>query len=239
MLMREQGRTRAALGEAEAAQDAENFDRAEQNFHDARDVVDQFGVRMADRLTEMPGMEPVRRQLLANTLRYYRAFVEQAANDPSLRHELALAHFKSGVIAAKLGDAAQAATEYKMRKNCSRSWRPLSRRMPRSLGSWRWCYNNLAILAADRGDVDGARKQYDQAIGMQRRLVARACGRSGVRQPAGRKRRQPRHARRRPRPSGGGRATGWRKRSRICGRLPTGLIAMRGIRATWRSPRTT
>ena len=89
MLMREQGRTRAAWLKRSERED-KNFDRAEQNFHDARDVVDQFGVRMADRLTEMPGMEPVRRQLLANTLRYYRAFVEQAANDPSLRHELAL-----------------------------------------------------------------------------------------------------------------------------------------------------
>jgi eukaryotic-like serine/threonine-protein kinase len=171
MLLREQGRTRAALGKAE-----ENFQRAEQNFHDARDVVDQFGVRMADRLTETPGMEPVRRQLLANTLRYYRAFVEQVVSDPTLQHELALAHFKSGVIAAKLGDPAQAVSEY---QDAQKLLAALGADKPQDAelaGQLALVSNNLAILAADRGDADAARGQYEQAIAMQRRLVAENPG---------------------------------------------------------------
>jgi serine/threonine protein kinase/tetratricopeptide (TPR) repeat protein len=154
----------------------ENFARAEQNFHDARDVVDQFGVRMADRLTETPGMEPMRRELLANTLRYYQAFVKQAASDPSLRHELALAHFKSGLIAAKLGDPAQAVSEY---QESQRLLAALAADKPQDAelaGQLALASNNLAILAADRGDADAARRQYERAIAMQRRLVAENPG---------------------------------------------------------------
>ena len=75
-------------------------------------MLDRLGVQMADRLVEVPGSEPVRQQLLADTLGFYRQFIAQAAGDPKLQHELALAHFKSGVIEAKLGNTAQAVTEY-------------------------------------------------------------------------------------------------------------------------------
>jgi tetratricopeptide (TPR) repeat protein len=166
LLAREQGRTREALDEAKA-----NFERAEQNFHDARDVVDQFGVRMADRLTDMPGMEPVRRQLLANTLRYYRAFVEQAGDDPSLQHELALAHFKSGVIAAKLGDSSAATGEYDEARQLLGTLAASKPHDAEITSQLALVDNNLAIITADR-DVEGARKLYEQAIAMQRRLVA-------------------------------------------------------------------
>jgi eukaryotic-like serine/threonine-protein kinase len=167
LLVREQGRTRAALGDAKT-----NLERAEQNFHDARDVVDQFGVRMADRLTDTPGMEPVRRQLLASTLRYYHAFVEQAANDPTLQHELALAHFKSGVIAAKLGDSAEAVSEYQDAEKLLSSLASAKPGNAELTGQLALVLNNLAILATERSDVGGARQQYEKAIAMQRRLVA-------------------------------------------------------------------
>jgi serine/threonine protein kinase len=166
MLAREQGRTQAALDDAKA-----NFERAEQNFHDARDVVDHFGVRMADRLTETPGTEPMRRQLLADTLRYYRAFVAQAANDPTLRHELALAHFKSGVIAAKLGDSDQAASEYREAAKLLAALAEANHNDPELAGQLALVNNNLAMISADHGDLAGARDQYARAIAVQRRLA--------------------------------------------------------------------
>ncbi len=113
-LAREQGHTSAALVQAESsAQKARaSFERAERHFLQARGAVDQFGMRMADRLLEIPGAEAVRRDVLIDTLGYYRQFVAEAGDDPQLRHELALAHFKSGVIAAKLGAVTDAMAEY-------------------------------------------------------------------------------------------------------------------------------
>src|SRR5690606_12480247 len=96
LLVREQARTKAALAQAErnALRARPSFERAEKHFRQARLVVDQFGGGLVDRLAEIPGAEPVRRQLLVDTLQYYRAFVAEAASDPALRHDLAIAHFK-------------------------------------------------------------------------------------------------------------------------------------------------
>ena len=114
LLAREQARTNAALTESEHNRQLaiESFRRAEESFQKARAVLDRLGVQMADQLVDIPGSELVRRQLLADTLTFYHQFIEQAAGDPKLHHELALAYFKSGVIEAKLGNTSQAVTEY-------------------------------------------------------------------------------------------------------------------------------
>ena len=63
-------------------------------------------MRLSDRLLEIPGADVVRRDVLIETLAYYRKFVAESAGDPQLKHELALAHFKSGLIASRLGAGA-------------------------------------------------------------------------------------------------------------------------------------
>ncbi len=115
LLAREQAKTSAALQDvsrnAEIAQ--ENFERAQRHFEQARAAVDEFGVRSSDRLSEFPGAEGVRRDMLLDTLKYYHQFAQDAGNDPNLRQETALAHFRSAVIAAKLGAVDDAIREYK------------------------------------------------------------------------------------------------------------------------------
>jgi serine/threonine protein kinase len=174
MLAREQTRTQAALSESEAnrIKASENFQRAEENFQKARDMLDRLGVQMADRLTATPGTEPVRRQLLAETLGFYRQFVKQANSDPQLRHELALAHFKSGVIEAKLGNAAQATKEYSAAESFFEELTEKDAANTELQSQLALTHNNLAILAAARRDTTEARGRYEQAIEMQRELVA-------------------------------------------------------------------
>lgn len=167
MLAREQARTRAALRQAD-----ENFARAEQNFLQARDMLDQFGVRLADQLAMTPGTEPLQRQLLADTDRYYREFIAQAAGDPALRHEAALAEFKRAVIAAKLGHADEAVSNY---ARAARQLEALAAERPgdaQLAAQLALVHNNLAILAAARRDFDEARTRYERAIAMQSRLAA-------------------------------------------------------------------
>ena len=117
LLAREQARTLANFQTATA-----NFERAERHLEEARGAVDQFGMRMADRLLDMPGAETVRRDLFVGALKYYRQFVADAGDDPQLRHELALAHFKSGVIAGRLGFATDAIANTRPPRRCSRNW---------------------------------------------------------------------------------------------------------------------
>ena len=174
LLANANARTKAAFAESEQNRRlaGKNFQRAEDNFQKARDMLDRLGVQLADQLVETPGTEPVRQRLLADTLGFYREFIKQAVHDPELKHELALAHFKSGVIEAKLGNAAQAVTEY---KDAQSLLEELSADKPANaqlLSQLALTHNNLAILAAARRDADEARARYELARDIQRRLVA-------------------------------------------------------------------
>ena len=174
LLAREQARTTAALAQAkQSARTArDNLARAERHFQQARDAVDLFGMGIADRLMEIPGTETVRRDLLIDTLAYYRQFVTDSAHDPALRHDLALAHFKSGAIASKLGGFEDAVAEYESAIDLFgrlASAEPHNTQVEARLAV---THNNLALLLAARSDVESARAHYAKAISIQERLTA-------------------------------------------------------------------
>lgn len=173
LLAREQARTKAAFAQSEENRQRadESFARAEESFQKARDVLDQLGVQMADRLVDVPGSEPVRRKLLADTLHFYRQFIDEAGGDPKFQHETALAHFKSGVIEAKLGNTGRAVDEY---AHAQSIFEQLVARDPGNdqlLSQLALVHNNLAILAAARRDNAVARARYAEAIRIQRGLT--------------------------------------------------------------------
>jgi serine/threonine protein kinase len=178
LVLREQARTAAALLEARqnAKTSEENFARAERHLQQARGAVDQFGMHMADRLLDLPGAEAVRRDMLVEALGYYRQFAITAGDDPELWQETALAHVKSGTLAAKLGATADAIAEYQSAEellvkrtasepNSAEVWAQLAR-----------THNNLGLLFASQGQAELARKQYDSAVEIQQRLVKEYAG---------------------------------------------------------------
>ena len=67
------------------------------------DVVDRFGSQLAQRLADVPGASQVRRELLTETLQYYRDFAEQAKDDPQLQADLGLTYSKIAKLAAESG----------------------------------------------------------------------------------------------------------------------------------------
>jgi serine/threonine protein kinase/tetratricopeptide (TPR) repeat protein len=164
MLAREQAHTSAALV------------KAEQYFRQARGAVDHFGMQLADRLVEIPGTEPVRRDLLNSALAYYRQFVDEAADDPHLRRDLAVAHFKSGVIASKLGASEDAIEQYNRALAILDELAATDSPPAEQLAQLAVTQNNLALLFASRGEVAAARDHYANAIAIQQRLVRRHAG---------------------------------------------------------------
>ena len=171
LLAREQSRTLDALVKVE-----ENAARADRLSQGAREAVDKFGMKLADSLLEIPGAESVRRETLLETLRYYRQFTTDAGNDPQLRHELALAHFKSGVIAAKLGDAAHAIAEYQAAQDLLGELAANDPSHTEVAAELAIAHNNQALLLAAAGKVDEARREYASAIEIQKRLAAKHPG---------------------------------------------------------------
>ncbi|HEY2883107.1 MAG TPA: serine/threonine-protein kinase, partial [Pirellulales bacterium] len=173
LLAKEQARTSAALVQSESNSQAAlaNFQRAEEHFKQARDAVDQFGMGMADRLLEIPGAESLRRDVLMEALGYYRQFLSHASNDLQLRQEIAVAHFKSAAIAAKLGHPADAVTEYQASEKLLTALTANQGASDEVRSQLATTHNNLGLLLAARGDVAQARTHYESAIALQQRLV--------------------------------------------------------------------
>ncbi len=86
---------------------------AEERFDDAHALVDEFCVRLSeDRLKYFPGTQRLREELLKGGSRYYRKFLAQKKDDPSLRRQLAVTHYALACVLGSLGANAEALREH-------------------------------------------------------------------------------------------------------------------------------
>jgi tetratricopeptide (TPR) repeat protein len=84
-------------------------DIANENFGDARQAVDTLLTEVSeDQLFKAPAMQPLRQKLLRSALGYYRRFVQQRADDPGLRRQLAEAYRRVGEINGELSQRDEA-----------------------------------------------------------------------------------------------------------------------------------
>jgi tetratricopeptide (TPR) repeat protein len=97
---REEHKARAAAL-AELAQRRE----AETNFGKAQAAVDDYLTKVSEsQLLDVPGLQPLRRDLLTSALTFYQEFLQQRGDDPRLRAALAAAQFRVGRIYNELGE---------------------------------------------------------------------------------------------------------------------------------------
>jgi serine/threonine protein kinase/tetratricopeptide (TPR) repeat protein len=79
------------------AYDAERtaHDRAEANFQRARGAVHDFFTTVSQsKLLDVPGVQPVRQELLEFAARYYQGLAKERDDDPTIQADLALAHLR-------------------------------------------------------------------------------------------------------------------------------------------------
>src|SRR5262249_34454314 len=70
---------------------------AEENFRLARQAVDEYFTQVSENTllnSGVPGMQPVRKDLLRTALRFHREFQARHSEDPSLQAELARAWYR-------------------------------------------------------------------------------------------------------------------------------------------------
>src|SRR5262249_9712213 len=80
--------------------------RAEANFDKARRAVDEYLSKVTEsELLSVPGLQPLREDLLQAALRFYAEFTNERASDPTLQRELASAHYRLGRIHQELGNS--------------------------------------------------------------------------------------------------------------------------------------
>lgn len=161
LLMREQGRTQAALVSAE------------ENLQQARQVVDRFGNQFSRELAQLPGSEPLRQAVLGDTLAYYEDFISRAKSDPSLEQQLAATHFQVGTIASRLGDRKRSEESYRKAYTLFTRLSEAGDDTQQYQQERATCLNNLALLSAAEGNLQLAREHYNSAIDIQKNITAK------------------------------------------------------------------
>jgi tetratricopeptide (TPR) repeat protein len=86
---------------------------AERNMQAARRAVDDFAAISDNRILDEPGVQPLRRELVATAMKYYQEFLDQNQNTPGLAAEVAATNLRLWQLRLSNGepDAAQDALE--------------------------------------------------------------------------------------------------------------------------------
>ena len=121
--VREAGEKAEALSDKERALDDATANEirakaakaeAQENLKDALAAVHQMLTCVADdQLMYVPQMEPIRRDLLLDALKFYQKFLARQSDDPVIRRETALAHRRVGRIHYQLGQNQDAVRAYR------------------------------------------------------------------------------------------------------------------------------
>jgi serine/threonine-protein kinase len=162
-------RNAAQAAEIEARQRQEE---AETNFRLARDAVDQYLTHVGEsKDLKAHGLEPLRRQLLETAKDFYERFIRERAEDPRLRHDLALAYFKLGNINQAMGDHSQAAAQY------AQAVGVFERLVEENAGRADYahelakCYSNQGLVFSAIDRKAEARAAYRKALAVWERLL--------------------------------------------------------------------
>jgi eukaryotic-like serine/threonine-protein kinase len=162
----------ASLGETATAQKL-----SEASFQDALAAVNDFFTHVSeDRLLNEPGTEELRRELLDLARDYYQRFLSRRSNDPTVRDEVALSHFRVGLIVEEL-DSHQAAVEsYEKARDLQLALladlpdagSPEAKATKRALSR---TLNALARVVLETGDLDGAEELFNETRKLRQELV--------------------------------------------------------------------
>jgi tetratricopeptide (TPR) repeat protein len=149
--------------------------QASENLKQALDAVDKMLMRVGDeKLAEIAGAEPIRKELLHDALKFYEAFFEQAPDDPELRRSTAKAWSRFGGLHETLGNHTKA---HEARRHAIQLWEALAIEMPGDNS----IYEELADVCAwvatckhyHRAEYAEAVAPYERAVALWRELQRR------------------------------------------------------------------
>ncbi len=169
----EQQQTEAARQRAEAErQRAEDqrqraeaeWQRAEASLAATRRAVNEWFITVSEnQLLNVPGLAPLRRELLAKAQAFFEDFLREQGDRTDLQAELAQAHFRLGRIHMDGGDRARAREHFaagtQLYERVAAETMTFSHRF-----NWALCLNGLGIQEAFVGESEVAANHYTQAL---------------------------------------------------------------------------
>lgn len=157
----------ASLGETARAQKL-----SEASFQDALAAVNDFFTHVSeDRLLNEPGTQELRHELLDLARDYYQRFLNRRSDDPTVRDEVALSHFRVGLIVEELDSPEAAIESYEKARQMQEALladAPDSKSTKRALSR---TLNALARVEVRTGDLDDAEKLFNETRKLRVELV--------------------------------------------------------------------
>jgi serine/threonine protein kinase len=150
---------------------------SEASFQDALAAVNDFFTHVSeDRLLNEPGTEELRHELLDLARDYYQRFLNRRSDDSTVRDEVALSHFRVGLIVEELDSPQAAVASYQKARDLQSALlavvsdansveaKSTKRALSRTL-------NALARGATNSGDLDGAEELFNETRKLRQELV--------------------------------------------------------------------
>jgi serine/threonine protein kinase/tetratricopeptide (TPR) repeat protein len=167
-------RTERERAEKNFAEATEQRKLAERNFALARSAVHDYYITVSeDTLLQQPGMQTLREELLRQALVYYQRFLEERQDDPSLRQEVADAHFYAGTIVQAINSPGEALPHFENAAELLKTLLDKSPDLTELKSDYGQVLNAIGGAFFRQGQVDKAREYFERSATL-REEVAKA-----------------------------------------------------------------
>jgi tetratricopeptide (TPR) repeat protein len=166
------------LGQANARTDAQRRRAdalrlaAEANFQKARQAVDEYFTKVSEsKLLNVPGLQPLRKEFLESSRKYYQDFLREHAHDPSVRAEAAEAWYRVGFVTMDINPGKEAMDAF---REAADMYDQLSRDHPdvdRYVYKLAMCLNDLGNQQANLGLEPEAFRTHERCLSLRQRIV--------------------------------------------------------------------
>jgi serine/threonine-protein kinase len=167
------GRANARV-EHERAEAQRQRDLADENARQARQAVNDYFTTVSENTllkSPLPGLQPLRKELLQSALTYYQDFVRQHGDDPALRADLAGAYLRMGKITVSIGSKEEALDTF---RKAVALYRELAEAQPGDVAVRRGLAESLyrmASIQGHTGQTAEALQTYRQALAVAEPLA--------------------------------------------------------------------
>jgi serine/threonine protein kinase/tetratricopeptide (TPR) repeat protein len=164
---REYQRAEANLRAVKEQRDAtqREFERAEANLRAAFRAVDESFTKISEsQLLNVPGLQPLRQELLTSALRYYQAFLQQKRGDSRLLREVARACYRAGNLYYALGPREKALETFQEGLRICEAQRTAQGDAPELIELEASCYLGLGLAHSAVSDTSKSISSYLAAV---------------------------------------------------------------------------
>ncbi|HEY2148366.1 MAG TPA: tetratricopeptide repeat protein, partial [Pirellulales bacterium] len=131
---------------------------------------DYFTQVSENKLLDVPGLQPLRKELLESARDYYQKFLDEHAGDPTLQADVALAWYRVGRVEAAIEKNDRAQREFEQALAIQEAMVKKAAN-PAATAALADTYNALGDLAQQTSKLDDARRWFQRAHDLRKQLV--------------------------------------------------------------------